>query len=102
MASALRPELLLDDLRAELAALDPDVLLERVTLDAELASLGLDSMTMMSAIAEVESRYSIRVPHEQLAGLETMGQLISLLQTQAETREDKGSASTCPSCQSSC
>lgn len=97
--SALHPETLLEDLRAELATLDPDVLLDRVTLDAELASLGLDSMTMISAIAEIESKYSVRIPHEQLTGLETVRQLIALIRLHVETLEDKGSVTACPSCQ---
>ncbi len=100
MTSALHPETLLEDLRAELATLDPDVLLDQVTLDAKLASLGLDSMTMISAIAEIESKYSVRIPHEQLTGLETVRQLISLIRLHVETLEDKGSVAACPSCQS--
>jgi acyl carrier protein len=100
VGSAPQAETLLAGLCAELAALDPDVLLDRVTLDAQLASLGLDSMTMLSAIAEIESTHSIRIPYEQLTGLETVAQLIALIQLHVETRDNEGPASACPSCQS--
>ncbi len=41
-----------------------------------------------------------RIPHEQLTGLETVRQLISLIRLHVETLEDKGSVAACPSCQS--
>jgi acyl carrier protein len=75
-------ETLLIDLRREIEAVDPDALLEQVDADSELAALGLDSMTMMSVIAEIERIYSIRLPNEHLTGIETVGQVIDLVQSQ--------------------
>jgi acyl carrier protein len=87
VASAADREMLFEELRRELAELDPDALLERFSPEAELASLGLDSMTLMSAIADIESRHSIRIPHERIMGLETVGQLIAIIQRHVEARE---------------
>jgi acyl carrier protein len=92
VASTADPGMLFEELRRELAELDPDALLDRLTPAAELASLGLDSMTLMSAIADIESKYSIRLPHEQLMGLETVGQLIAVIQRHVEARERQGQA----------
>jgi acyl carrier protein len=81
MSTDTTAEVLLTYLHEELALLDPDALLTDMRLDSELASLGLDSITMVSAVAAIEARYSIRIPDGRLARLKTVGQFISLVQS---------------------
>ena len=63
-------------LREEFEILDPDALVADMTLESDFASLGLDSLTIVAAIAALEERYKVRVGYEQLVGVETAGQLI--------------------------
>ena len=46
-----------------------------------LASFGFDSVTMMEILAEIEDELSIEYPEEELAGLETLGDLVVLTET---------------------
>lgn len=102
MAVEIASDVLLGHLRQELEDLDPDALLDEVQMDTELASLGLDSMTMMSAIAELEARYEIRIPDERLVGLESVGQLVALIQSRIVDRAEKASDEQEPPAQCQC
>lgn len=49
--------------------------------DQSLAEqLGLDSVDMVSLIMQLERRFKIRLAHEELAGAQQVGQLLSLVQ----------------------
>ena len=71
---------LVEIMRAELAVLDPDVPLARVTPEAEISSLNLESVTMLSLVAELEERFGIRVPERALTQLSTIEDLVSVIQ----------------------
>lgn len=71
---------LLKIMRAELAVLDPDVPVARVTPEAEIASLNLESVTMLSLVAELEERFGIRVPERALTQLSTVEDLVLVIQ----------------------
>ena len=91
-------EALLAELRQEIEALDPDALVERLDSASELASLDLDSMTMMSVIAEIERTHSIELPNERLSGLRTVGQVIALVQSQMAMPAGTEAADACKCC----
>jgi acyl carrier protein len=90
-------------LREELAVLDPDALVAGMTAESELASLGLDSMTMVAAVAALEARYTIHLGDNELVGVETVAQLISLVRsattTEAGDRDEvRRESPVCRSC----
>ncbi len=43
--------------------------------------LGLDSVDVVSIVSQIERRFRIRMTHEELQTLSTVGDLLSLLQT---------------------
>lgn len=43
--------------------------------------LGLDSVDMVSLIMQLESRFKIRLAHEELAGAQKVGSLLDLVQS---------------------
>ena len=57
-----------------------DVPMEQVTRDANLASLGIDSLMALSIIAKVEKRFKVQIPEQQLRGIRTVRQIIALLE----------------------
>ena len=57
-----------------------DVPLDRVTKEADLASLGVDSLMALSIIAKVEKRFKVQIPEQQLRGIRTVKQIIALLE----------------------
>jgi fatty-acyl-CoA synthase len=65
--------------RAELAILDPEARTDRITADADLATLDLDSMTLLSLVAALEERYDGRVPEESLATVRTLREVFALV-----------------------
>jgi acyl carrier protein len=76
---ACSTEDVLGQLLSEVHALDPDAPLDGVIMGTALASLALDSMTVIAAIAELERTYAIRIPNERLSGLELVGELVGLV-----------------------
>jgi acyl carrier protein len=43
--------------------------------------LGLDSVDVVSLVSQVERRYHVRLSHEELLGLVTVGDVLTLLET---------------------
>jgi acyl carrier protein len=82
-APAPAPGAVLDAIREELAVLDPDVALERVEPGAAIASLDVESLTLMALIAELEARYGIRIPEHELTGLARVEELVELVRARA-------------------
>jgi acyl carrier protein len=82
-APAPAPRAVLDAIREELAVLDPDVALERVEPSAAIASLDVESLTLMALIAELEARYGIRIPEHELTGLARVEELVELVRARA-------------------
>jgi acyl carrier protein len=65
--------------REQLAVIDPDAALDRLTLDADLTTLDLDSVTVLSLVAALEDRYGVRVPEAELMRVRTMRGLLGLV-----------------------
>jgi acyl carrier protein len=51
-------------------------------LDA-IASLDVESLTLMALIAELEARYGIRIPEHELTGLARVEELVELVRARA-------------------
>ena len=67
-------------IREHLAVVDPDVDLDAVKLDAAIADLDVESMTVMNVVAEVEHDLDVRVPEDDLGMVETVRDLVGLFQ----------------------
>ncbi len=77
---------LLEQIRSELAVLDPGVPIDRVRTGVGIASLALESVTLLSLVAELEGHYSVRVPDEALASLTTVDDLVELFRAAVAER----------------
>lgn len=51
-----------------------------VTEDAAIADLGIDSLGMLELVAAMERELGISVPDEQLVGIQTVRQLLELVE----------------------
>lgn len=51
-----------------------------VTEDASIADLGIDSLSMLELVAAMERELSVTVPDEQLVGIQTVRQLLELVE----------------------
>ena len=73
-----RPQLidLFRDLASEIAEKD----LSHVQEDNAIADLGIDSLAMLELVGTMERQLRIRVPDEQLVGLQTVRQLLELVE----------------------
>ncbi len=76
--SMQRPQLikLFRDLASEIAEKD----LSFVQEESSIADLGIDSLAMLELVGTMERELRIRVPDEQLVGLETVRQLLELVE----------------------
>lgn len=54
--------------------------LSHVQEDSPIADLGIDSLAMLELVGSMERELSIRVPDEQLVGLQTVRQLLELVE----------------------
>jgi acyl carrier protein len=73
-----RPQLikLFRDLASEIAEKD----LSFVQEESSIADLGIDSLAMLELVGTMERELRIRVPDELLVGLETVSQLLELVE----------------------
>ena len=51
-----------------------------VTEDAAIADLGIDSLGMLELVASMERELSVTIPDEQLVGIQTVRQLLELVE----------------------
>jgi acyl carrier protein len=75
-------EAILALIRDHLAVIDPDATIEAVTIDATIADLDVESMTVMNVVAEIEDDLDVRVPEDELGMVETVRDLVRLFQRQ--------------------
>lgn len=52
-------------------------------LDDELAASGVDSLSMLRAVARIESEFGITIPDGEFARLRTLRGLVSVVETRA-------------------
>lgn len=66
-------------LAEELASSEPDFDASVVTIDADVNELGVESVTLVSAIAACEDRWDIELPDHDLFHVETVSDLFDLI-----------------------
>ena len=49
--------------------------------DGVIADLGIDSLELLEVIGTLERDLDVRIPDDQLVGIQTVGQLLSLVET---------------------
>jgi acyl carrier protein len=54
--------------------------------------LGLDSVDVVSIVSQIERRFRIRLTHQELETLVTVGDLLNLLEGKMSTAPDSGTA----------
>lgn len=62
-------------LHDQLRLLEPELDVSDVTLGSEIASLDVDSLSILAALAAIEDRYGVRIPDGDLAALGTVADL---------------------------
>jgi len=56
-----------------------DLPVEQVTAEATLQDLGIDSLTGLRIVAEMEKRYKINVPEEAIGGIRSIRDILRLV-----------------------
>jgi len=74
------PDEMLTAIRAELEKIAPEVSADGLNLDTDIATLGIESVTMLELIAALEERFGVELPDDELTTLDTLGDVIKLLQ----------------------
>jgi minimal PKS acyl carrier protein len=70
---------LIADLHAMSDQLELDLGKAELSGTAPLADLGIDSMTLIDFLAAMERKYGVRVPDDELAAIETLGDVLTAL-----------------------
>lgn len=50
-----------------------------------IADLGIDSLAMLEIVGSMEREFKIRIPDDQLVGIQTVAQLVDLVQKRLPT-----------------
>jgi acyl carrier protein len=80
------PDEILTSIRAELEKIAPELSADGLSLDTDIATLGIESVTMLELIAALEERFGIELPDDELTTLDTLGDVIQLLQRHVAAR----------------
>lgn len=51
-----------------------------VTEEADIASMGVDSLSMLEVVGEMERHLEIQIPDDQLVGIQTVSQLLDVVE----------------------
>jgi acyl carrier protein len=70
-----------------LQVLEPNCEFGGLGLDSELASLGVDSLSLLAALAAIEDRYGVRIPDSELATLSTVVDLADRVAARMTNRQ---------------
>jgi acyl carrier protein len=73
------PDEMLAAIRVELEKIAPEVSADNLNLDTDIATLGIESVTMLELIAALEERFGIELPDDELTTLDTLNDVIELL-----------------------
>lgn len=83
---AMAPDDLLNLFRASVSeVVERDV--PELSADSNIASMGIDSLQMLEIVGNLERELQISVPDDELVGIETVGQLLSLVQKKLPSGE---------------
>ena len=58
-----------------------------VSEGATIASLGIDSLGMLELVGEMERQLEVQIPDEQLVGIQTVKQLLDLVEKRAALKK---------------
>jgi acyl carrier protein len=76
---------ILEEIRTEAKALAPHVDTDRLDRDAEIAEVGINSVQTLELVARLEDRFGVTLPDYELAGVESIGDLMRIIiRSQAE------------------
>lgn len=80
-----RPELIqiFQKMASEIAEKD----FSSVQEEATIASLGIDSLGMLELVGEMERQLGVQIPDEQLVGIQSVKQLLDLVEKRAELKK---------------
>jgi acyl carrier protein len=79
MTTTLTDDQILDEIRAELAAMKvPGA--QDATLDSEWADLDVDSLELVELVKALEDRYAIQIADEELKPIKGVGDAVRLVQ----------------------
>ncbi len=56
-----------------------------ITLDSVITELGIDSLSMMQVVGEMETELGVMIPDEDLVELITVGDLVKKIEARIET-----------------
>lgn len=73
-----RPELF--DLFRKMATEIAEKDFSKVSEDAAIANLGLDSLNLLELVGSMERELGVQIPDEQLVGIQTVRQLLDLVE----------------------
>ena len=77
----------LEALRAEVKSITTGVDAEAIGLRDDIAALGIDSLSTLLLISQLESRLGVALPDYQLTGVRTVGDLVdAVVRIAGETR----------------
>ena len=68
---------------------DLEISKENVTLENKLKEFGLDSMQGVMLIMEMEEKYGISIDDDEMEGLETIGDVVGIVQTKLSDLDEK-------------
>ncbi|MFW6051952.1 MAG: acyl carrier protein [Myxococcota bacterium] len=54
--------------------------------EADIASMGVDSLAMLEVVGEMERQLEIQIPDDQLVGIQTVSQLLDLVEKRVQAR----------------
>jgi acyl carrier protein len=80
------PDEILAAIRVELEKIAPEVSADGLDLNTDIATLGIESVTMLELIATLEERFDIQLPDDELTTLDTLGDVVELLQRHVAAR----------------
>ncbi len=80
-----RPELIqiFKKMASEIAEKD----LSGVSEEATIASLGIDSLQMLELVGAMEQQLGVQIPDEQLVGVQSVKQLLDLVEKRAQLKK---------------
>lgn len=58
----------------------------RVSEESDIASMGIDSLAMLELVGEMERKLDVQIPDDQLVGIQTVRQLLDLVEQRLGTR----------------
>lgn len=59
---------------------------EGLTEASVIADMGVDSLSMLEVVGEMERALEVQIPDDELVGIETVGQLVDLVEKRVQAK----------------